>query len=423
MIYLDNAATTYLKPDCVERAVAESFHRIGNAGRGAHAPTLNASRLLFSVRSKLAQLFGIDDPMRISFAANATQALNEAIEGLIRPGDHVVTTMCEHNSVLRPLYRKQLQGAELTILQPGEEILNEKGFMPCLAKTIEAGGESGEETVEKTSDDMRMSTSCPATCKGQVSIARLQESLRPDTRAVVIHHASNVTGNVNDLRQIAEAAHAVGALLIVDAAQTAGSLPIDVKMMGIDVLCFTGHKGLFGPQGTGGIYLREGLEPAPLLVGGSGVHSFLREHPREMPTLLEAGTANGHGLAGLDAALDFLLETGVDVIHQKEMELSRCFASMLRDVPGLTLYGDLDATLRAPIVSLNIGDEDSAVVGDVLWEDYGICVRSGIHCAPLMHEYFGTQAQGIVRFSFSYMNEREDAVRAAEAVRELAAGV
>lgn len=377
MIYLDSAATSFYKPEQVQQAVCRAFDTIGNAGRGAHAPTLEASRVLYRTRVKLAQLFHAENASRIAFTANVTQALNIAIDGLLQTGDHVVTTVCEHNSVLRPLYKKQENGVFLTI------VLADKN--------------------------------------GTISPQDVQNAMRENTRAIVMHHASNVTGNVVPIKEIADIAHRAGALLIVDAAQTAGNIPIDVQEMGIDVLCFTGHKSLLGPQGTGGLYVREGLSIPSLLVGGSGVHSFDTHQPTDMPTALEAGTANGHGIAGLKAAVDFLLETGVERIHARENALMRRFIAGVRDIPLVKLYGDMDAPLRAPIVTLNIGGTDAAVVSDVLWEEYEICVRAGAHCAPLMHQHFGTAEQGAVRFSFSYWNTEAEIDRAVQAVREIAA--
>lgn len=377
MIYLDSAATSLLKPPKVAQAVCQSFQSLGNAGRGAHAPTLDASRLLYRTREKLAQLFHAEQPSSIAFASNATQALNTAINGLIQPKDHVITTVCEHNSVLRPLFRKEQEGTQLSIV--------------------------------------------PADASGVVHPEQLTAYIRKNTRAIVMHHASNLTGNVNDLEEIAKIAHRAGALLIVDAAQTAGSIPIDMQKMGIDVLCFTGHKGLMGPQGTGGICVRSGLAISPLLVGGSGVYSFDRQHPFDMPTALEAGTANGHGIAGLEAALDFILETGVECIHKKETELMQRFLQGIGDTQPMTLYGNLYAAVRAPIVTCNIGNMDAAEVSDILWEEYEICVRSGAHCAPLMHRHFGTEQQGAVRFSFSYWNTENEIDRAVQAIREIAA--
>lgn len=376
MIYLDSSATSFLKPPQVAEAVFRSFNTIGNAGRGAHAPTLNASRLIYDTREKLAALFGTPDPSRIAFTCNATEALNIAIHGAIHPGEHVITTACEHNSVLRPLYLKEKEGTELTII--------------------------------------------PADKKGRIRYDLLESSVKSNTSAIVLTHASNLSGNVTDLAFVSNFAKKHGLLLIVDASQTAGSLPINVVKMGIDILCFTGHKGLFGPQGTGGLYVREGLTLSPLKSGGSGVHSFDRQHPTDMPTALEAGTLNGHGIAGLNAGLDYILSTGVKNIHAKEISLARRFVNGISDISNLKLYGDIDAPLRTPIISLNIGNMSSASVSDILWEDYEICVRAGAHCAPLMHKTFGTEKQGAVRFSFSCFNTETEIDTAIRAMHEIA---
>ena len=376
MIYLDSSATSFLKPPQVAEAVFRSFNTIGNAGRGAHAPTLNASRLIYDTREKLAALFGTPDPSRIAFTCNATEALNIAIHGAIHPGEHVITTACEHNSVLRPLYLKEKEGTELTII--------------------------------------------PADKKGRIRYDLLESSVKSNTSAIVLTHASNLSGNVTDLAFVSNFTKKHGLLLIVDASQTAGSLPINVVKMGIDILCFTGHKGLFGPQGTGGLYVREGLTLSPLKSGGSGVHSFDRQHPTDMPTALEAGTLNGHGIAGLNAGLDYILSTGVKNIHAKEISLARRFVNGISDISDLKLYGDIDAPLRTPILSLNIGNMSSASVSDILWEDYEICVRAGAHCAPLMHKTFGTEKQGAVRFSFSCFNTEAEIDTAIQAMHEIA---
>ena len=376
MIYLDSSATSFLKPPQVAEAVFRSFNTIGNAGRGAHAPTLNASRLIYDTREKLAALFGTPDPSRIAFTCNATEALNIAIHGAIHPGEHVITTACEHNSVLRPLYLKEKEGTELTII--------------------------------------------PADKKGRIRYDLLESSVKSNTSAIVLTHASNLSGNVTDLAFVSNFAKKHGLLLIVDASQTAGSLPINVVKMGIDILCFTGHKGLFGPQGTGGLYVREGLTLSPLKSGGSGIHSFDRQHPTDMPTALEAGTLNGHGIAGLNAGLDYILSTGVKNIHAKEISLARRFVNGISDISDLKLYGDIDAPLRTPIISLNIGNMSSASVSDILWEDYEICVRAGAHCAPLMHKPFGTEKQGAVRFSFSCFNTEAEIDTAIRAMHEIA---
>ena len=381
MIYLDNGATTLRKPECVKEALLEAMASMGNSGRGVHDASLYAGRTIYRARESLAELLGVAAPEQVVFTANATESLNLVLGGLFGPGDHVITTVCEHNSVLRPLYR--LQGVELSVL-------------PVKA-------EAGEERQA-----------------GILAYDELEALLRPNTKALVITHASNLTGNITDLRQAGAFAKKHSLLLIVDAAQTAGAVPIDMERMGIDVLCFTGHKGLYGPQGTGGVCVRPSLSIRPLKVGGSGIHSFDREHPSKMPAALEAGTLNGHGIAGLGAAARWLLETGVEQIRAREQALLRRFVDGVKGVEGVTLYGNPDLDRRTGIQSLNIRDYDSARVADWLYEDYGIAVRGGAHCAPLMHEALGTREQGAVRFSFSYFNTEAEADEAAAAVRELA---
>lgn len=376
MIYLDNAATTLHKPLQVEQAMLDALRTAGNPGRGAHEPTLHASRLVYAARCAVAKLLNAPDPSCIAFTSNATQALNTALGGLFRPGDHIITTVCEHNSVLRPLYHLRENGMSLSFT---------------------------------TADE-----------KGRLQYDQWEGFLRPETRALVVTGASNVTGNGTDLARAAEFAHRHGLLLIVDAAQTAGELPLDVQVLGIDVLCFTGHKALLGPQGTGGLYVRPGLSVRPLVVGGSGVHSFDEQHPAQMPTALEAGTLNVPGLAGLCAGVEWILAQGVETLARREQALTVLFYERIRDLPNVKIYGDPEMTPRAPIVSLNIGDEDSARIADILWEEYGICVRAGAHCAPLMHKALGTAEQGTVRFSFSHFNTEAEVLQAAAAVRELA---
>lgn len=376
MIYLDNAATTLHKPPQVEQAMLDALRTAGNPGRGAHEPTLHASRLVYAARCAAAKLLNAPDPSCIAFTANATQALNTALGGLFRPGDHIITTVCEHNSVLRPLYRLRENGMSLSFT---------------------------------TADE-----------KGRLQYDQWEGFLRPETRALVVTGASNVTGNGTDLARAAEFAHRHGLLLIVDAAQTAGELPLNVQALGIDVLCFTGHKALLGPQGTGGLYIRPGLSVRPLVVGGSGVHSFDEQHPAQMPTALEAGTLNVPSLAGLCAGVEWILAQGVETLARREQALTVLFYERIRDLPNVKIYGDPEMTPRAPIVSLNIGDEDSARIADILWEEYGICVRAGAHCAPLMHKALGTAEQGTVRFSFSHFNTEAEVLQAAAAVRELA---
>ena len=376
MIYFDNAATTMRKPDCVVQAVTEALCSMGNSGRGVHEGALSASRIIYDTRIALAELFGAESPERIAFTANSTESLNMAIKGVLNPGDHVITTALEHNSVLRPLFELEEKGVELTILD--------------------------------------------ADPLGNICIGGFEKEIRPNTKAIVTTHGSNLTGNLLPVGRIGAIARRYGLIYIVDASQTAGVFDIDVQEMHIDILCFTGHKGLLGPQGTGGIYVREGVAVRPLLSGGSGVQTYLRAHPSQMPTLLEAGTLNGHGIAGLGAAVGYLQETGLDTIRAKEQELMMAFYKAVREIPGITVYGDFTTSDRCPIVTLNVRDYDSGEVSDALSRQYGIATRPGAHCAPLMHKALGTVQQGAVRFSFSNYNTMEEINFAVSALRELA---
>ena len=377
MIYLDNAATTLHKPPQVAEAVLHAMTTMGNAARGAHSGALEASRTVFGTREKLARLFACQRADHVVFTANSTEALNVAINGLIHKGDHVISTDCEHNSVLRPLYRlEEERGVALDFV--------------------------------------------PADRQGLVDYADFERLMRPDTRAVVCTHCSNLTGNILDIGRIAGIAHSRGALLIVDASQTAGTVPIDMQALGVDVLCFTGHKGLMGPQGTGGLCIRPDVEIDPWKVGGSGVHSYDRHQPKEYPTRLEAGTLNSHGIAGLSAALDVILERGVADIQRAEHALMQRFYDGVRGISGVTVYGDFSAPERGAIVALNIRDYDSSAVSDELAVTYGIATRPGAHCAPRMHRALGTTEQGAVRFSFSCYNTEQEVDAAIAAVRAIA---
>ena len=377
MIYMDNAATTMQKPQQVIDAVAAAMCSMGNAGRGAHAASLGAARTIYDAREKLACFFHAENPKQIAFTMNSTESLNIALKGVLNPGDHVITTMLEHNSVLRPLYELQEKGTELTILKSNPQ--------------------------------------------GTLDYEDFEKAIKENTKAIVCTHGSNLTGNLVDVKRVGEIAKKHGFLFIVDASQTAGVFPIDVLEMGIDILCFTGHKGLLGPQGTGGIYVREGLTVRPLLCGGSGVQTYNKKHPSEMPTALEAGTLNGHGIAGLDAAVEYLMETGIDTIREREQDLMWRFYEGVKDIPGVKVYGDFSTRERCAIVTLNIGDYDSSEVSDELLMTYGISTRAGGHCAPLMHEALGTVEQGAVRFSFSHYNTDEELNTAIQAVKEMAA--
>lgn len=377
MIYLDNAATTMHKPQTVIDAVTQAMCSLGNAGRGATSGALDAARTIHACRAKLARLLGCPRADHVCFTPNSTAALNTAINGVVRPGDHVVTTVLEHNSVLRPLNR----------------LAAEQGV-----------------TVEHAGCDTN----------GVLDYDELERLVTPGTRAVVVTHASNVTGNAVDIARVAALAHAAGALVIVDASQSAGTAHIDMRAMGLDVVCFTGHKGLMGPQGTGGLAVAEDVDVVPWAMGGTGVHSFDTLQPMEWPTRLEAGTLNGHGVAGLSAGLDFIeAQGGVEAIATHERALADRFLAGVREIPEIKLYGAFDQSARSAIVSLNVGNIDSAEISDALMQGWGIATRPGAHCAPLMHCALGTERQGVVRFSFGYFNTAEEVDMAVDALRNL----
>ena len=376
MIYLDNAATSYYRPDTVAEAVAQAIRTMGNCSRGAYEAALTSARAVYGTRALVSELFHGEGPEQVAFTANSTESLNIAIKGVLETGDRVVATVLDHNSVLRPLYEKERQGAELVIVG-------------C--------------TDEKD--------------RGCLDYGAMEAAIRPGTKAVVCTHASNLTGNLVDIRRIGGWCRKAGALFIVDASQTAGVFPIDMERDMIDILCFTGHKGLMGPQGTGGMCVRKGVGIRPLLSGGSGIMTYSRTHPDSMPTALEAGTLNAHGLAGLRASLTYIREQGVDEIREKEIALMRRFYDQVKTIPGVRIYGDFKQEQRAAVVALNLGDEDSGEVSDYLAREHEIYTRSGGHCAPLMHETLGTREQGAVRFSFSHFNREEEVDMACLALR------
>ena len=377
MIYLDNAATTMHKPQAVIDAVTQAMCSLGNAGRGATSGALDAARTIHGCRAKLARLLGCPRADHVCFTPNSTAALNIAINGVVRPGDRVVTTVLEHNSVLRPLNR----------------LAAERGVI------VEHAG-------------------CDA--NGVLDYDELERLVTPGTRAVVVTHASNVTGYAVDVARVAAMAHAVGALAIVDASQSAGTAQIDIRGMGLDIVCFTGHKGLMGPQGTGGLAVAEGVDVAPWAMGGTGVHSFDALQPMQWPTRLEAGTLNGHGIAGLSAGVDFIeAQGGVEAIAAHERALADRFLAGVHEISGIKLYGAFDQPTRSAIVSLNVGDVDSAEISDALMQGWGIATRPGAHCAPLMHRALGTERQGVVRFSFGYFNTDDEVDTAIEALHDL----
>ena len=377
MIYFDNAATTLKKPKGVAEAVYNAINNFANASRGSYESSLNSERIILSAREKLKKLFNADSPNCIAFTSNSTEALNMAIKGLICKNEHIITTSFEHNSVLRPIYEMEKLGAEVTIIKADKN--------------------------------------------GNINYDEIENNIKENTKAIICTHASNVIGNILDISFIGKISKKYNLTFILDASQTAGCVPIDIKNNFIDVLCFTGHKGLMGPQGTGGLCVRKDLYIKPLKTGGSGIKSYSKIHPENMPTRLEAGTLNGHGIAGLNAALEFIENETVEKIRNHERELSRYFYDSIKNIENIKFYGNYETDNRVSIVALNIGEIDSSKISDILSNDYNIATRPGAHCSPLMHEALGTVNQGIVRFSFSYFNTFEEIEKGIEAIKEISA--
>lgn len=376
MIYLDNSATTLKKPDSVVAAVTAALTQLGNSGRGVHEDALKSSQIIYEARQKLTNLFNGTDPRQLVFTSGATESLNTVIYGLHQKGDHIITTALEHNSVLRPLYRMEKAGVELSIV--------------------------------------------PADAQGNISYQALSQRIQKNTKSIIITHCSNVTGNIIDLACVSQICQEHQLLLIVDAAQSAGLLPVDVTAQKIDALCFTGHKSLYGPQGTGGIYLAPELKVTPLKVGGSGIDTYNQQQPEIMPTALEAGTLNGHGIAGLTAGVDYLMTETLEKIYSKTQQRTQQFYQEVKAIPQIKIYGDFSQQEHGPIVSLNIDSLDSAEVSDLLAYEYQIATRSGGHCAPLMHQALGTKEQGVVRFSFSSFTTEAEIQQAITALKMIA---
>lgn len=385
MIYLDNAATSLYRPPQVAEAVAAALNSFGNPSRSSFGPSLDSARVVLETRQLVAELFNVGAPEQVAFTANATESLNIALKGVLNPGDKVVSTVLEHNSVLRPLYEMEARGVQVCLI----------------------GCEGSLDAGDASQLQRR---------RGRLDYKALRKAVQEGVKAVVCTHASNVTGNLVDIHKIGKWCQKAGALFIVDASQTAGVFPLDMQEDKIDILCFTGHKGLWGPQGTGGICVRKGLTVRPLLSGGSGIMTFSHTHPAVMPTALEAGTLNGHGLAGLRAALLAIKKTGISHIRLREQRLMQAFYEQIQSLSNIKLYGDFSGWDRAPVVALNLGEEDAGIISDYLAREHQIYTRSGGHCAPLMHKALGTEKQGVVRFSFGYHNTMEEVAQTVEAL-------
>lgn len=375
MIYLDNSATTLIKPPQVAQAVYDAINTMGNSGRGAYNSSISSSMVLYETRELIAEMFNLHYPEQVAFTLNATEALNTAINGLISYNDHIITTELEHNSVLRPLYRLEEKGTELTIIKANDW--------------------------------------------GNINYIDIEKAIKSNTKAIVCTHCSNLTGNVLDIAKVGEICKRHSILFILDASQSAGIFDIDMEKQNIDVVCFTGHKSLYGPQGTGGICIKKGVNISPLKVGGSGIKTFEKTAPSSMPEHIEAGTVNSHSIAGLKAGLEFIQKTGISKIREKENMLVDLFYNSIKNIKDIKIYGDFSTKERGPIVSLNLGNYSSSSVSDELFEMFEIATRSGGHCAPLMHKALGTEKQGAVRFSFSYFNTKDEVLFASKALKIL----
>ncbi len=367
MIYFDNAATSFPKPHSVASAVAYAINNFGNAGRGFYDISIDASKSIIQAREKTAKLFNLDKIENVAFTSSVTESLNLVINSFLNKDDHVIISHFEHNSVLRPLYKK---GCEISIIKNPDEI---------------------ETNVKK------------------------------NTKAIIINHASNFSGDIFDIDKVGEICEKKGILFIVDAAQTAGFLDIDVKKSKVDILCFTGHKSLLGPQGVGGICVNSEKfsEITPVKVGGSGFNSFEKAHSRKMPECFEAGTINCHSIYGFSEALDYIQKYSLSKIRNKEIELADYFYSNLKQIKNSVIYGDFENKLRCPIIAFNIGDISSDDVSLELYEKGEIASRSGTHCAPLIHKYHKLENQGAIRFSFSYTNTKEQIDKALEIISDI----
>lgn len=381
-IYLDNAATSFPKPEPVCRAVEAHLRAVSaSLSRGTHRGTVQVEQLFLETRGLLGELFNVppEHINRIVFTSSATEALNTAVFGLLRPGDHVITSGLEHNALWRPLKKLERLG------------IIELSVIPC------------PEGLPLDPEDL----AC---------------ALRENTALVAVMHASNVTGAIQPIPAIGQLCREAGVPLLVDAAQTAGTHPIDVQGWNISLLAFTGHKGLLGPQGTGGLYIAPGLEVEPLKYGGTGSASLAAEMPTWLPDRFEAGTQNGPGIAGLKAALEFIRREGVEKIRRREVELAARLQAGLSQIPDVKVYGPDDPAEKVPIVSCNVGGVDSEEVAYVLDEAYDIQVRAGLHCAPQAHRSLGTLEQGTVRFSVGYFNTPEQIDAVLNAVESIARG-
>lgn len=377
MVYFDNAATTFPKPDIVYESIMSSMKDYGaNPGRSGHKLALKMGRGIFDTRELIGELFNIKNPLNIALTFNCTESLNIGIKGVLKPGDHVITTSMEHNSVLRPIKYLERFGVESTIVK--------------------------------------------ADSKGRINILDIENSIKENTKLIVTTHVSNLTGTIMPVSEIGNLAKNRNILYMVDAAQSAGVYDIDVEKMNIDILAFPGHKGLLGPQGTGGLYVGEGLEIEGLLQGGTGSASHSLIQPELSPDKFESGTPNAPGIIGLGAGIKYILDKGIHNIRRHEEELTAHFIDEASKIDNVILYGPSDIKEQGAVVALNIKDIDSSEIAYILDEEYDIQVRPGLHCAPLAHKTIGTLDQGVVRFSFGPFNTHNDIEYGIKAIKDIA---
>ena len=376
MIYVDNAATTFPKPKIVTDKLMEcSLQYAGNPGRSGHKLAMKMDLEIYEIREKLCSLVNGTNVLNVIYTFNGTDGLNTAIKGVSEKGMHIITTSMEHNSVLRPLHQLKQDGIiDLTIVY-------------------------GDN-------------------KGYINPDRIFEQVKKNTKVIVTTHMSNVFGTIVDVKKIGDFCRKNDIIYIVDAAQTAGYMNIDVQEMNIDLVAFPGHKALYGPMGTGALYIREGIDVKPLKQGGTGSFSYDVYQPRMYPDSLESGTPNGLGIVALGKGLDFITDIGIDDIRKHENQLKEYFINELKSNEDVILYGTLDDRQGA-VVSLNIRNMDSSNLSFILNDEYDIYTRPGFHCAPLAHKTVGTELTGVVRFSFGYFNTIEEVDICVNSIKEI----
>jgi len=376
LIYLDNGATSFPKPEEVYSYMDQFYRQYGvNPGRAGYDICLEAGAIVESTRQQLTDLFNGNDPDRLCFTYNSTDSLNIIINGILRPGDHAITTTLEHNSVLRPLYHLSLEGVQVDYVS-----FNNAGFIDP--------------------DDIR-------------------KRFRSNTRLVIVNHASNVIGTIQPIREIGYFCRQAGIPFAIDASQSAGKVPIDVQEQHIDLVAFTGHKSLLGPTGIGGLYVGEGIEIRPTRVGGTGVRSAERMHPEEYPYRLEAGTLNTLGIAGLHAGVQWLQSKGMDNLHGQEMELTRMLRDQIANLPGTILYCQEDLNDHIAVLSFNLEGVEASDIGEMLNLEHHLACRTGLHCAPLLHQQLGTaKIGGAVRFSLGPFTTQDHILQTKNALQE-----